>query len=127
MVKTTASKVIGKKLIVCNKAVKWWDDEVKEAIRVRREAHARYIGNKNAAGWEEYAKARKEVKKMVEKKKRGIWEEVVKKTNEDFDGGMKQMWVGIKGIISKRAGKTDKGIATLRAKNGKMVSGSRGN
>jgi len=35
LVKTTASKVIGKKLIVCNKAVKWWDDEVKEAIRVR--------------------------------------------------------------------------------------------
>ena len=70
LVKTTASKVIGKKLIVCNKAVKWWDDEVKEAIRVRREAHARYIGNKKAAGWEEYAKARKEVKKMVEMQKR---------------------------------------------------------
>ena len=50
-------------------------DEVKDAIRVRREAHARYIGNNNAAGWDEYAKARKEVKKMVEKKKRGIWEE----------------------------------------------------
>ena len=73
MVKTTASKVLGNKLIVCNKAVKWWDEEVKEAIRVRREAHERYIGNKNAAGWEEYAKARKEVKKMVEKIKRGVW------------------------------------------------------
>ena len=32
LVKTTASKVIGKKLIVCNRAVKWWDEEVKEAI-----------------------------------------------------------------------------------------------
>ena len=28
--------------------------------------------------------------------------------------------------MSKRAGKTDKGIATLRPKNGKMVSSSRG-
>ena len=36
------------------------------------------------------------------------------------------MWVGIKGIISKREGKTDKSIATLGAKNGKMVSSSRG-
>ena len=36
------------------------------------------------------------------------------------------MWVGIKGIISKRAGKTDKGIATLRAKNGKIVISSKG-
>ena len=31
LVNTTASKVIGKKLIVCNRAVKWWDEEVKEA------------------------------------------------------------------------------------------------
>ena len=71
LVKTTASKVIGKKLIVCNRSVKWWDDEVKEAIRVRREAHARYISSKNAVGWEEYAKARKEVKKIVVKIKGG--------------------------------------------------------
>ena len=42
LVKTTASKVIGKKLIICNRAVKWWDEEVKEAIKVRREIHARY-------------------------------------------------------------------------------------
>ena len=32
---------------------------------------------------------------MVEKK--GIRKEVVNKTNEDFDDGMKQAWVGIKG------------------------------
>ena len=31
-----------------------------------------------------------------------------------------------KGIMSKRVGKTDKGIATLRSKNGKMLSSSRG-
>ena len=36
LVKNTASKVVGKKLIVCNRAVKWWDEEVKEAVRVRR-------------------------------------------------------------------------------------------
>ena len=122
LVKTTASKVIGKKLIVCNRAVKWRDDELKEAIRIRREAHARYIASKNAAGWKEYAKARKDVKKMVEKKRGDMGRG---KTNEDFGGGMKQMWVGIKGIMSKRAGKIDKGIATLKAKNGKMVSSSR--
>lgn len=45
MVEGTASKVKGKKLIVCNlnRAVKWWDKDVKEAIRVRervpREIH----------------------------------------------------------------------------------------
>ena len=46
MVKNTACKVVGKKLIVCNRAVKWWDEEVKEAVRVRREAHVRCISSK---------------------------------------------------------------------------------
>ena len=46
MVNNTASRVTGKKLIICNKAVKWWDDEVKEAIRVRGEAYARHTSSK---------------------------------------------------------------------------------
>ena len=46
---------------------------------------------------------------------------VVQKTNEDFDGGMKQMSVAIKGILSKQAGEKDTGIATSRAQRGKMV------
>ena len=33
-------------MIVCNIAVKWWDEEVKEAIRVKGEAHARYTSSK---------------------------------------------------------------------------------
>ena len=43
MVNTAASKVIENKWIVYNRAVKWWDEEVKEAIRLMRETHARYI------------------------------------------------------------------------------------
>ena len=34
LVKTTASNVLGKALVVCNRAIKWWDEEVKEATRV---------------------------------------------------------------------------------------------
>ena len=92
-VKCTVCRVIGKKLILCNRAVKWWDEEVEEAIRVSRETHTRCLSSRSTVGWEEYAKARKAIKKMVEKKK-GIWEDVVRKTNEDFDGGMTQMWLG---------------------------------
>ena len=39
LVKSTASKALGKKLIVCNRAVYVWDEEVKEAIR-RTDAQA---------------------------------------------------------------------------------------
>ena len=38
-------------LIVCNRAVKWWDDEGKEAILVRRRAHASYASSKTTTGW----------------------------------------------------------------------------
>ena len=126
MVKDTACKVIGKKLILRNKAVKWWDEEVKEAIRVRRETHTKCLSSESTVGWEEYAEARHAVKKMVEKKKKGVWEDVVRKPNEDFDGGMKQMRLGIQGNIRNRAGKIDNEIATPRAQNGNTVSSSKG-
>ena len=42
--KTTASKAIGKKLIVCSRAVKWRDEQVKEAIKVEeRGTHKAYV------------------------------------------------------------------------------------
>ena len=124
MVKTAASQAIGKKLMVCVRAVKWLDEEVKEAVRVRREARARCASSKTTAGWEGYAVATNKVKEMVEK--RGVWKDVVNETNEDLDGGVKHMWVGKKGILGKRAGEADTGIATLRARNGRIVCSSKG-
>ena len=45
LAKTTESKVGGSTLIVYSRAVKWWDDEVKYDISVRRKAHARYTSS----------------------------------------------------------------------------------
>ena len=59
LVNTTASRVLGRKLIVCKRAVKWWDEEIKQAIRVRRESHAKYAAGKTDAGWNEYVESRK--------------------------------------------------------------------
>ena len=41
MVKTTASKAIGNKLTVCNRAVKGLDADVKNAIIARRKRHTK--------------------------------------------------------------------------------------
>ena len=65
LVKNTANKVIGKKVIICYRAVKSWNEEVKEATIVRREAYASYTSSKTTAGWEEYAMPSKKVKEMV--------------------------------------------------------------
>ena len=37
----------------------------------------------------------------------------------DFDGGMNQMWVRIKGKLGQQVGEADTEIATLKAQNGK--------
>ena len=39
---------------------------------------------------------------------------------------MKQLWVGITGILGKQAGEADTGMATVGAQHGKMVSRSKG-
>ena len=41
LVKNSASKVSGTELIICNRAVKCWDEKPKDALRVRREAYAK--------------------------------------------------------------------------------------
>ena len=43
LVKTTARKGIGKKLVVCNRAVKWWDEEVKRGYYNSEEREPRKI------------------------------------------------------------------------------------
>ena len=47
------------------RTVECWEEEVKEAIRVRRETYARYTSTKTTAGWEGYATARKNVKQIL--------------------------------------------------------------
>lgn len=36
------------------------------------------------------------------KKNKGNWEDVAHQTNEDFDGGMTQMWVGIAETMERK-------------------------
>lgn len=59
---------------------------------------------------------------MVEEKKEGVWEDITIETSQDFDRGIKQMWVEQKGVLSKQAGEIDKGKVTPRARNGNVVT-----
>ena len=55
MLKNTGVAVIEKKMIICNRVVQLWDEEVKEAMRVRREVHGRYATSETTVEWKEYA------------------------------------------------------------------------
>ena len=66
-VKRVASKEIGEKVIVCGKAARWWDTEIKEKIRLRRQVY-KEISSGREDKWGEYYKLRSEIKELVCKK-----------------------------------------------------------
>ena len=63
VVKKVASAEVGEKVIVCGRAVRWWDNEIKQKIEERREVY-RKIRRGQGDLWEEYTKLRREVKKF---------------------------------------------------------------
>ena len=76
IVNRVAKTEVGEKMIVCGRAARWWDDEVRAKIEHRREVY-RLIASGQEELWEEYYRLRKEVKQLVLKKKLSIWNEVV--------------------------------------------------
>ena len=71
---------------------------MKEGIRVR-ERHTQDVHRLKLRQDGRNLLKKKKVEDMVENK--GIWKDVVNKRNSDFEGGVKQMCVGIKGILGK--------------------------
>ena len=77
-VKRVASKEIGEKVIVCGKAARWWDEEIKDKIRLRRQVY-KEIQSGREDKWGQYYKLRSEIKELVRKKKLDSWNEVIEK------------------------------------------------
>ena len=85
IVNRVAKAEVGEKVVVCGRAAKWWDDEIKAKIEQRRELYKRILRGEDGL-WEEYVRLRKEVKQLVTEKKLQIWNEVVDKANSDYEG-----------------------------------------
>ena len=54
--------------------------------------YKRFLRNGDNELWTEYCKLRKEVKQLVIEKKFNMWNAVVEKANQDFEGKKKQFW-----------------------------------
>ena len=88
IVNRVAKREIGDKMIVCGGVARWWDNEIKEKISLRREVYRKVIKGWEDL-WDEYSRLRCEVNG---EKKLAIWNEVVEKVNVDLDGNRKQLW-----------------------------------
>ena len=121
IVNKVAKNVIGEKFIVCGKSVNWWDDEVKDGISLRRELYKKMMHGQEDL-WEDYCRARKEVKKLVRSKKINAWNEVVEKVNKDYEGSRKQFW----SFVSKKSKGKKGALISLKNEHGESVSSVRG-
>ena len=72
--------------------------------------------------WTEYCKLRKEVKQFVIEKKLDMWNNIVKKTNQDFEGSKKQFW----SFVGRRTKCKNKTISSLNSEAGISVSNTKG-
>ena len=87
-----AKTVIREKIVVCGRSTRWWVEEIKGKIKQRREMYKRFRHNGDSKLWTEYCKLRKEVKQLVIEKKLAMWNNIVEKANQDFEGNKKQFW-----------------------------------
>ena len=121
IVNRVARKEVGEKLIVCGRAARWWDNEIKDNISLRREVYKKVSRGREDL-WDEYCRLRKEVKELVRQKKLTMWKEVVEKANVDFEGSRKEFWA----FVSRRTEAKNRGIASLKGVEGVSVTSTKG-
>ena len=111
---------LGEKMIVCGRAARWWDEQIKDKINARRQVYKKVVN-----GWEdlwgEYCRLRKEVKQLVIEKKLNISIELVAKVNTDFDENRKEFWA----FVVRRSKDKMKNIASLKSGTGLSLTSTR--
>ena len=70
VVNRVAKVEVGEKMIVCCRAARWWEGEIRDKISLRREVHRKMVSGQKEL-WSEYCRLRKVVKDR--QKKISIW------------------------------------------------------
>ena len=55
------------------RATSWWNEEVKTAVRRKKELYNRALNEKSEKAWEDYKSASKETKRVVREAKEEDW------------------------------------------------------
>ena len=120
VVNRVAKCELGEKMIVCGKAARWWDEQIKDKINTRHQVYKEVVNGREDL-WGEYCRLQKEVKQLVFEKKLNIWNELVEKVKTDFDENRKEFWAFV-----GRKSKGKKYIASLKSDTGLSLKSTRG-
>ena len=118
VVNRVAKCELGEKMIVCGRAARWWDEQIKDKINARRQVYKRVVNGRENL-WGEYCRLRKEVKLLVIEKKLN---ELVEKVNTDFDENRKEFWA----FVGRKSKGKKKNIDSLKSDTGLSLTSTRG-
>lgn len=128
-VERIASECVGKKMIIEGRAARWWDSEVRDAVKTRRQVYEKIKETRqgstetSAAAVQqletEHRNMRKTVKKMIRAKKQALKDQINEDINEHFiQNNPRAMYAGLKHLTGQ---KSSKQIRALRDENEGVV------
>ena len=91
-VERAAHKEIGRKVVKKRFSQKWYDGEVVKATLKRRMAHKAYRKSGRGADHKIYRAIRREVKRLIARKKKKVWKEKMDMFKAAFDDHSKLFW-----------------------------------
>lgn len=119
----TAEKVCGYKRYKIGhlqKRTKWWNDQVKEKIKRKKEAWYSFKRTNTEEDKQLYIQKRNEAKEAVKQAKRDSWEDFGNKLEESHSDNQKQFW----NIVKKLKGHPSTQIRNIKNQNGKLQTES---
>ena len=99
------------------KGSEWWNEEMENMIKRKKEAYCKYLSTREGRDWEEYRERCREVKRA----KKRVGEEWCRKLAENFKERSKMFW---KEVNKARRGR-EEGVEGVRGEDGDVVQGER--
>ena len=89
----TAAEVCGtKQYRNAQKRTRWWNEEVKQAIKNKKVAYLKWLQQQTSEAKERYQEAKKEAKRVVRQARNEEWIELGKSLEDDFQKNQKRFW-----------------------------------
>ena len=85
----------------CRKRTRWWNDDVREAVKQKKMAYLRWLQQKTGKAKEAYQTAKKNARRVIRQAQNEEWAELGKSLDSDFVKNQWRFWKRVK--VSERS------------------------
>ena len=100
------------------KQTKWWNQEIKESVKIKKQKWKKYLQTQKQEDYEEYKNNRRKVKELVREEKRKTWEDFGNKLEKDSKGNQKLFYKIVKNLRKPK----QITMQQIKNKNGKILN-----